>query len=482
MELFLLEREFIYYIYTSYKINDSGNYVLETANGLSATEAIEKYICSDASSTECSTMYQIKGASGNNITSVDTYIVETSRVIRTTYQNASAGTPITESDILAYYVWIPRYKYKVWNINKEVGTDTYDAYTKGIDIVFEVEDATTGTITCDSYSYAAPVATKGQPNETCSDKGTSGYYTHPAFTFGNDELSGFWIGKFELSSIDQTAENYGGKDRIDLTPRILPDVMSWRYNTVDNFWKVIYDMQTTDNIYGLPTSRTTTDSHMLTNMEWGAVAYLTHSEYGRCTGGENSTCTEVAKNNSGETSYYTNYTGRSSGTGGSSGYTASGTYTYKEEGGRLASTTGNIYGVYDMSGGAGEYVMGNMGTSAGQTNGVYAYYASSAGSNYAYAGFEKYLIPYAYGTTYTNQTAYNRGKLGDATSEVVRSTGGSGGWYGDYAGFPNSSYSWFLRGGDFNGSASAGPFCSSCGDGNSNYSYSARAALTCIES
>lgn len=31
------------------------------------------------------------------------------------------------------------------------------------------------------------------------------------------------------------------------------------------------------NIYGLTTS---TDSHMLKNSEWGAVAYLTKSQYG----------------------------------------------------------------------------------------------------------------------------------------------------------------------------------------------------------
>ena len=41
---------------------------------------------------------------------------------RSTYQSATAGTEITDSDILAFYVWIPRYKYKVWNKDKVVGT------------------------------------------------------------------------------------------------------------------------------------------------------------------------------------------------------------------------------------------------------------------------------------------------------------------------------------------------------------------------
>ncbi len=49
----------------------------------------------------------------------DVLVTETNR---STYQSATAGTEITDSDILAFYVWIPRYKYKVWNKDKVVGT------------------------------------------------------------------------------------------------------------------------------------------------------------------------------------------------------------------------------------------------------------------------------------------------------------------------------------------------------------------------
>ena len=102
---------------------------------------------------------------------------------RATYQSATAGTEINDLDILAYYVWIPRYKYKVWNKDKVVGTDSYNARTTGIDITFENGIDTTGTIVCNDYSYRAPSSTAGSPNETCT--GANGdYYTHPAFTFG----------------------------------------------------------------------------------------------------------------------------------------------------------------------------------------------------------------------------------------------------------------------------------------------------------
>ena len=41
-------------------------------------------------------------------------------------------------------------------------------------------------------------------------------------------------------------------------------------------------MQTSGNEYGLTTNRNIADSHLIKNMEWGAVAYLRNSKYGRC--------------------------------------------------------------------------------------------------------------------------------------------------------------------------------------------------------
>ena len=246
------------------------------------------------------------------------------------------------------------------------------------------------------------------------------------------------MGKFEISSETPSATD-GGGNSIALTPRILPNVVSWRYNRVSNQWKVIKDMQVTNNIYGLDTNTTVVDTHMLTNMEWGAVAYLTHSKYGRCTGGDASTCTEVTINSN--SSYKT-------------GYSNSTSNPYTTTNGQLASTTGNIYGVYDMGGGANEYVMGNVSS----VSGSYTYQAKNAGSNYTYSGNEKYVTPYAYGTTEIDQVAYNRARLGDATGEIVTATGGSRGWYSDSSLFASSSYPWFLRGGDYYYGSNAGVF------------------------
>ena len=392
---------------------------------------------------------------------------------RSTYQNATAGTNITESDILAYYVWIPRYKYKVWNKDKVVGTQSYNAKTEGIDIVFENNTDSTGTIVCNDYSYSAPSSTAGSPNETCT--GSNGdYYTHPAFNLGGYDLKGFWIGKYELSSETPTATDGGGSSTT-LTPRILPNVISWRSNNISNFSTVIQNMQVSNNIYGLSTDKSTTDSHMLTNMEWGAVAYLTNSNYGRCSNGS---CTEVTINNC---STYTTGIGADTISASQSSTTCTTEANkYNGEKGVLASTTGNVYGVYDMSGGAFDYVMGNMSSTAD----TYTFYSRAAGfasSWYNDYSNQKYVNTYANGTTDKDQSAYNRGRLGDATGEVVLSTGGSGGWYNDSAYFPYSSNPWFLRGGFYNLGSGAGVFYFGGNNGTALSLYSTRASLMSLQ-
>ena len=335
-----------------------------------------------------------------------------------------------------------------------------------IDIVFENDTESTGTISC-TYSFASPSSTAGSPNETCT--GSNGdYYTHPAFTFGDNQVKGFWIGKYELSSETPTA-SYGGGSSTTLTARILPNVNSWRKNTISNFSTVIQNMQASNNIYGLSTDKSTTDSHMLTNMEWGAVAYLKNSNYGRCA---NDTCTEVTINNC---STYTTGIGADTVSASESSTTCTTEANkYNGEKGVLASTTGNVYGVYDMSGGAWEYVMGNMSSTAD----TYTFYGNESGfasSWYNDYSNQKYVNTYANGTTSDDQSAYNRGRLGDATGEVVASNGS--GWYNGIAYFPYSSSPWFMRGGNYSNGSTAGVLGFNYLIGCAVSSNSARAAL-----
>jgi hypothetical protein len=195
-------------------------------------------------------------------------------------------------------------------------------------------------------------------------------------------------------------------------------------------------------------------------MQWGAVAYLTESVYGTCTGTKGSAvCTSQPQINSvGITS---GYHGEQTGCGPqSAGSTSSGTTCnyYNTTIGKLASTTQNIYGVYDMNGGSWENVMGVTYDSAGT-----APYYSNSGFTAGTIPNAKYYDLYNFGDTTDDNAAYTRGKLGDATKEVVVSSGST--WYSSYASFPADSKSWFGRGGDFSVGKGAGVLCFGGGSG-----------------
>ena len=319
---------------------------------------------------------------------------------RDTYMNASAGTTISEEDILAYYVWIPRYKYQLFNVD----STTMDPIE--IQIKFE----------------------EGIPNKS-SGTANGEWLTHPAFTLGTDELEGIWVGKFSTTGSAETPTS---------KPNLLPLT---NQNVSTQF--------TTSQIFGTTTYLTSTgvsevDAHMMKNIEWGAVAYLKQSKYGLGT-------TDIAWNNYfDETDFNnggTNYLKTGCGIASGSEYSTT-CNAYNTTDGMLASTTGNITGVYDMSAVMGTYVMGVMKTSGGTA------------LNYSDSGFttstlpfnSKYVDQYEYGTTYNDQTAYNRRILGDATGEVH-------GWYDDTAFFVNSEGAWFVRGGSgFGNPAGAGVF------------------------
>ena len=342
---------------------------------------------------------------------------------RSTYQNTS-GVVVSEEDILAYYVWIPRYRYKIWTT-----TESSSGNEQEIDIIFESKDVAKSTGT--------------QVGE---------YITHPAFTFGSDEVNGIWVGKFET----------GGTAT---APLIKPNISSLRSQNVSAEF-------TTAQIFGTSTYGMTSnvDAHMMKNSEWGAVAYLSHSRYG--------VNREIYINNS---SGY--YTGRSGGNvGGSTAintvytsqtsttqYNTYGFYTWDgylleyntntksgiHDINKVASTTGNITGVYDMAGGAYEYVMGNYNNTIGD-------------SGFTTLPDSKYYDNY---TTTNSLTACNGGICyGHGLSEVSN-------WYGDYALFVRGSNPWFFRGGVCDNVSGAGTFYFNYNNGFANNYRAARSVL-----
>ena len=330
---------------------------------------------------------EYKGMWANAVTVKDTN--------RQTYLNATPGTTISMDDITTMWVWIPRFN--------AVTPSNYNGGTKvspgAIDITFVKQ------------------------NEPAID----------AFTFGNKELSGFWYGKFEIGG---TLASSCTNETCNVSNIVVkPNVSSLRSQTVSSFFYASRSMEQAGNSFGFVSSEV--DTHMSKNNEWGAVAYLTQSIYGRCT--SSTSCTEVGINNN---------SGCLTGYGAPAGSNDSATNgAYNTTLGKDASTTKNIYGIYDMSGGTYEYVMGVYNKTIG------------------YSGFSslpdtKYYNNYT-GSSYT----------GHALTETKN-------WYSDSAIFVNSSSLWFMRGGNYGNGTYAGVFYFSINDGNSYSNYSSRLVIS----
>jgi len=334
--------------------------------------------------------------------------VTTTSTNRSKYLSAAPGTTIPMDDINTMWVWIPRFN-AVIPSNYNGGTQESPG---AIDVTFVKQ------------------------NETAID----------AFTFGTKQLSGFWYGKFETShstlASSTTANNLGCSNETCSNANgiiIKPNVVSLRYNNVSNFFFASRSMEQTGNSFGFVSSEV--DTHMSKNNEWGAVAYLTQSIYGRCT--NSTTCTEVGINNN--RSYITGY-GAPAGSGGS---VTNGTYDTTL--GKDASTTGTIYGVYDMSGGAYEYGMGVFADANGKPRSGYDSSYNSGFTGMLYKG-TTYI-----GIAFPDSKYYN---LYTGTSYTGHALTETANWYSDSAYFVSSYFPWVRRGGFSFDSERAGVFSS----------------------
>lgn len=288
----------------------------------------------------------------------------TPMTIKEYYLSKPVGTKINNEDVNSYFVWIPRFKYKLWNATGENNIDTYNAYQIGIDIVFEKDNESSGVIYCENlecYSDELKIT-----KITQNDNGK--YYTHPAFKNLDEELSGIWVSKYEVSNNNQTIESK-------------PNNEVWTNNYLSSFYQSIKKI---GNNYS-----------MIKNTEWGAITYLSHSKYGVC---QNNNCQTITPNT-----------------------------TYVSGNNLYDTTTGNIYGVYDMAGSATEFTMSNYTDNPNELSLTNSNFQNTPISNNDYNLY------------------YNNGFiLGDATKELSLE---SGIWYNSTNNFINSTNNWLARGG-----------------------------------
>ncbi len=283
-----------------------------------------------------------------------------------TYRTAAAGTIIPTSAIEQMYVYIPRYKYEIFSSNTPIT----------VNIEFEDKDVDTKEVV---LLTSDPASVAGE------------WLTHPAFSYTEEdgttvELDGIWVGKFEQGS----------------ESKIIPNINSYGNFSMHSLYTLII------NGNGKNGLNSTSDIHMLKNSEWGAILYLSQSNYGICKTAPNENCSQSISNSLGSDGY-----------------------KWNTPNGVIASTTHNITGIYDMAGENTEYMMavGNQ-------------EISSLGIDPAPK--QKYYDNYELASS---DNIYTFGLLGDATKEMQPSDSNVT-WNESDAYFINSvTGSWFRRGG-----------------------------------
>lgn len=336
------------------------------------------------------------------------------------------------------WVWIPRYEYKIDNTNK--------------------------TITINFVKIG--------------DSTTDGYTLHPAFS--NDinnggwstDLSGFWVAKYaagyqygqqgqtvgtvQYSDLKYTTVNSSYTSNF-LTAKLTTDTNlsypvfkanTYAYNiiSVGDAWLLSQEIDTA-SMYRL----SNVDSHLVKNSEWGAVAYLTHSQYG--INGNSTNMNEVIMNkkNLSNNIYVNNAT---SGTK-ANVYAVTSYGSSNVPNDVNASSTKNMTGVFDLNGCVWERVAGYYQGGSASTSTWHSAMANSSTTNST-----KYL------TLYTTNN-----KKGDATNEIA-------GWNSDYSNFISSSNPVFARAGGYNNGDGTGVFAYDLTGGYPYYNAGFRVCLT----
>ncbi len=421
------------------------------------------------------------------------------------YDEKKWANAMTEDGSL--WVWIPRYAYRINEL------DSADAEQKGTTDVVFLRGLTDTYIGEDGDVYDDVKRCK---TETEQIDTTTGWTVHPAFTNESSinyrnggwdsELYGIWVAKFEAAfattsnvpsnkvrvssginysqskvlgpnaiykaEVDSSATTdgnikarnyvdgiYGTTKTSIKYPTFQGSSYSMNYINHNDAYLLSKKLTADGNIYGLSGD---TDSHLIKNSEWGSVSYLSKSEYGLGS-------VDIAINNKNFNDHKNNvYAG--------TGYNNQGKEWNDTSitAGDSASTTGNIYGIYDMSGGTWErsaaYVNNSIG--AGNRN----FFGASVVTGGAKS--TKYATVYPSNETNDTNTDDKRSQAnynindkiyGDVIRETSTKGVGTSSWYSDYSYFPEGDIPFFVRGGAYWYGVGAGLFYFDRSDGSSGY-------------
>ena len=313
------------------------------------------------------------------------------------------GVEVDNDDVLGYWVYIPRYAYEV---QRRDATDApaVDKYTRDYrNSRFIIEFETVSDIKkyptkgCSDPVYESVGGTHSDfifsgikdYRKECGlnrlygdgDGNDATWATHPAFTFGDEELNGIWVGKYQSSVVPL---DDGGITTVT-KPNTYVSYSMMVQMGITGDWDMYYAAKTVGQTDPNNTSGSTEaemsensnklkdyTSHMVNNNEWGAILYLTSSHYGIDTAaGVEYNMSIVSSENDLLFQKGGFVTGCGNGDRNNAVVDSSATMTsmttavcstdnpeaqYNGSGGRLASTTHNVYGVYDLVGIRGSLV------------------------------------------------------------------------------------------------------------------------------
>ena len=318
----------------------------------------------------------------------------------------------------------------------------------------------------------------------------------------------------EISARNWTDGVYGATETIIKYPTFQGLTYSMNYINHNDAFNISKSLTGKNNIYGLNPNNA--DSHLMKNSEWGAIAYLSQSKYGL--DGTNIVINNVNLNNSTKSVYAV--TGCASSTADASAVsttsvyavtgcsataenadvsevgttieklnnrTETNAYVWTQKNGTKASSTGTIYGIYDMSGGIWERsaAIVNNGNSNLTT------FGKSLMNSLINGKSSQYVTVYPYdssvdktGANPNTVSAANYAKntkiYGDGIRETSTAGTGKTSWYTDYSCFPAVGSLFFVRGDDLWDGEGAGLFYFNRTDGRSIFDGGFRSVLVAL--
>ncbi len=439
--------EYIYQegeLYKDETLNGSTPEIIDGLIPISYNDYIDKWEKADVVNGEWYDYSEIKWANAASVINS----------MKDFYVDAEPGTPVEMNHMTSMLVWIPRYSYTIkdqYGVQGYGGSSVSTVTPGAMDIKFigpDQIDNGSGTYT-GNYAENYYTSSAFCWGNSCDDPATRG-------NSENTETKGFWVAKFEASKVG---------DILYSKPNVRP-MINMSISATFNYVQDLMNGVNGYNNYGYVGY---VDAHLIKNTEWGAIAYLSQSKYGKY---GNTDYTGANKE-----IYINNCSTYITGIGGSTphqGSTTATCYTNKYDTyyGMGASTTGNIYGVYDMVGGTFDRVMGILLDSSGQ------FIPDQSGFTTMPEG--RYINVYPSGK-------YTLGDVspikGDALTETIY-------YYEDrYLGDPRFSasyygYHWIYRGGSlfFSNTDANGVFSYTLFTGQADGHHSSRFAITMYES